>query len=116
MRKIKEDAPDNSPANVKKAMVDSAKIGSNIRKPKQLTDKEINRKGNAIEAHVSEFLDAFILIGFGPNGEEYRINRASSPIEHRALQNLLDVYYNGENEGGVTIIGMGDDMDFEDDD
>ena len=105
---------EDTPPEVNEAIKGAKKIGTKIRMSQPFSKKVMQQKERVLKTILSEYLDSFIIVGFGPNGEEYQMAHADSPVDSRALNDLFDSYYEGE-ESEFTIVGFASEEDEDDD-
>ena len=68
------------------------------RKPKQRTEKQRERQRIAIASALCEFTDCYILVGYDVNGGAMVLINSANNMESRALEHLLEDFY----EKGTT--------------
>ncbi len=101
-------------------------IKSSINVPTR-TKKTPNTMKQKIQRHkvlhniLSEHLSAYLIVGFDINEEEFYFIKSSSPLETRALTDLIDdsvaaLYEKGILRGGGTMLDDPHDLDADDDD
>lgn len=75
-----------------KLLKKSQSLNPKIR-PKNKSQREKRIEYNAISRFLSEYLDAYAVIGFNTAGEEVIIMKYNNALEGRALSNLVDEFF-----------------------
>lgn len=97
----------------------SRKLNPKVR-PKKKTDKEKQLEYKNVQNFLSQYLDAYTVIGFNTNGEEFVVMKYNNSLEGRALANLTDEFFTRHFESLTSYSSSkkddDDDEDDEDDD
>ena len=100
-------------------LADSTNVPIRIKKSPR-TMKQKLRSHDVLKTILSEHLSAYLIVGYDLNEEEFFVIRSNSPLETRALTNLIDDSIGALYEQGILTGGpspfQNRDNDDEDDD
>lgn len=101
----KDEWPDLNKDEIRKIKAlekSSAKLEPKIRRTPRKTDRA--KLCDSINSRLSEYCDSYIFLGFDTNGQETVLLNIQSPLEHRALMNLLEEFTSNTLGGGFHMI------------